>query len=289
MSILANAESYVIVQGITGREGSQHTLEMIHYGTKVVAGVTPGKGGEWIHGKPIFDSVIAAVDATGANTSVIFVAAPSAVDAIYEAVDAGIGLIVSITEGIPVWDMLRLREHLRSSRARLIGPNCPGILTPAQASLGIIPGAIAKPGNVGVVSRSGTLMYDVVHTLTQMGLGQSTCIGIGGDPILGTTLVDVLHLFEDDPETERVVLIGEIGGLMEIAAARFIGTRMTKPVVAYVAGKTAPYGVVMGHAGAIIDDEQTAADAKTQALRDAGVRLADNPQEIASLLRWDSV
>jgi succinyl-CoA synthetase alpha subunit len=286
MSILVNRENYVIVQGITGREGSYYTLEMMQYGTNIVAGVTPGKGGDWIHGKPVFDSVIAAVDATGANTSVIFVSAPTAPDAIYEAIDAGIGLIICVTEGIPIMEMMRIREYLKQTSTRLIGPNCPGVLTPGDANIGIIPGYISKAGSVGVVSRSGTLMYEAVHALTNANMGQSSIVGIGGDPILGTSFVDVLMLLEDDPETEKVVLIGEIGGPGEAEAAEFIKARMTKPVFGYIAGQTAPPGVLMGHAGAIIVDEKSTARAKVAALRAAGVRMADNPQELPELMRY---
>lgn len=286
MSILVNRENYVIVQGITGREGSHYTLEMMQYGTNIVAGVTPGKGGDWIHGKPVFDSVVTAVDATGANTSVIFVAAPTAPDAIYEAIDAGIGLIICVTEGIPIMEMMRIREYLKQTRTRLIGPNCPGVLTPGDANIGIIPGYIGKAGGVGVVSRSGTLMYEVVYALTKAQIGQSTIIGIGGDPIHGTSFLDVLMMFEDDPETEKVVLIGEIGGRGETDAAEFIKARMTKPIYGYIAGKTAPYGMHMGHAGAIIQDDKSAAAAKINALRAAGVRVADNPQELPDLMRY---
>jgi succinyl-CoA synthetase alpha subunit len=286
MSILVNRENFVIVQGITGREGSHYTLEMMQYGTNIVAGVTPGKGGDWIHGKPVFDSVIAAVDATGANTSVIFVAAPDAPDAIYEAIDAGIGLIICVTEGIPILEMMRIREYLKQTRTRLIGPNCPGVLTPGDANIGIIPGYIGRAGSVGVVARSGTLMYEVVHTLTNAQIGQSTIIGVGGDPILGTPLVEALMMFEEDAETEKVVLIGEIGGHGETDAAAFIKARMTKPVFGYIAGKTAPHGVLMGHAGAIIHDEKSTADAKIAALKAAGVRIADNPQELPELMKY---
>ncbi len=286
MSILVNRENFVIVQGITGREGSHYTLDMMQYGTNIVAGVTPGKGGDWMHGKPVFDSVIAAVDATGANTSVIFVAAPTAPDAIYEAIDAGIGLIICVTEGIPIMEMMRIREYLKQTSTRLIGPNCPGLLTPGDASVGIIPSYIGKAGSVGVVSRSGTLMYEVVQALTKANMGQSTIVGIGGDPILGTSFVDTLMLFEDDPETEKVVLIGEIGGRGETEAAEFIKARMTKPVFGYIAGKTAPPGVLLGHAGAIVYDEKSTARAKINGLRAAGVRLADNPQELPELMQY---
>lgn len=285
MTILVNRDTRVIVQGITGREGSFHTQQMIEYGTNIVGGVTPGKGGEWIFGKPIFDTVRKAVEATGANASVIYITAPAAVDAIYEAIDAGIELIVCITEGIPILDMMKVKAVLSQGDARLIGPNCPGILIPRIASLGIIPGEIAWPGSVGVVSRSGTLTYEVMYTLTQAGVGQSACIGIGGDPILGTNFVDLLEMFEQDPDTEQVVLIGEIGGRAEIDAAYYIKTRMTKPVTALITGRHAPSGVRMGHAGAIIEGGEGTAAEKIATLLEAGVRVADHPEQIPSLLR----
>ncbi len=285
MAILADKNTSLIVQGITGREGSFHTEQMIDYGTHVVGGVTPGKGGEWIHGKPIFDTVKAAVDATGANTSIIFVPAAFGPDAIYEAIDAGVELIVCITEGIPILDMMKVYEYLQHSNSRLVGPNCPGLLTPGQAKVGIMPGYIAQPGPIGVVSKSGTLTYEVVYALTNAGLGQTTCIGIGGDPIIGTNFVDVLRLFEDDPNTEKVVLIGEIGGRAEVEAAEFIKAHMTKPVAAFIAGKSAPEGTRMGHAGAIIEGGQGTAAEKISALQAAGVRVADNPEQIPDLLK----
>jgi len=285
MAILADKNTHLIVQGITGREGNFHTEQMIDYGTDVVAGVTPGKGGEWVLGKPIFDTVKGAVDATGANASIIFVPAAFGPDAIYEAIDAGIELIVCITEGIPILDMMKVYEYLQHSNRRLIGPNCPGLLTPGQAKVGIMPGYIAKPGNVGVVSKSGTLTYEVVYALTNSGMGQTTCIGIGGDPIIGTSFVDVLKLFEEDPETEKVVLIGEIGGRAEIEAAEFIKAHMTKPVAAFIAGKSAPEGTRMGHAGAIIEGGEGTAAQKIAALQAAGVRVADNPEMIPDLLK----
>jgi succinyl-CoA synthetase alpha subunit len=258
---------------------------MIDYGTDVVGGVTPGKGGEWVLGKPIFDTAKAAVDATGANTSIIFVPAAFGPDAIYEAIDAGIELIICITEGIPILDMMKVYEYLRHSKSRLIGPNCPGLLTPGQAKVGIMPGYIAQPGNIGVVSKSGTLTYEVVYALTQAGMGQTTCIGIGGDPVIGTNFVDVLRLFEDDPLTEKVVLIGEIGGRAEVEAAAFIRANMTKPVAAFIAGKSAPTGTRMGHAGAIIEGGEGTAAEKIEALQAAGVRVADNPEQIPDLLK----
>jgi succinyl-CoA synthetase alpha subunit len=285
MAILADKNTRLLVQGITGREGSFHTKQMIDYGTNVVGGVTPGKGGEWVHGKPVFDTVKKAVDATGANASIIYAPAGVASDTIYEAVDAGIELIVCITEGIPILDMIKVYDYVKRSGSRLIGPNCPGLLTPGQAKVGIMPGYIAKPGNVGVVSKSGTLTYEVVYALTQAGMGQTTCLGIGGDPVIGTNFVDALRMFEDDPETEKVVLIGEIGGRAEIDAADFIQAHMTKPVAAFIAGKSAPPGTRMGHAGAIIEGGEGTASEKIAALNAAGVKVADNPEQIPSLLK----
>ena len=285
MAILADKNTRLLVQGITGREGSFHTKQMIDYGTNVVGGITPGKGGEWVHGKPVFDTVKKAVDATGANASIIYAPAGVAPDAIYEAVDAGIALIVCITEGIPILDMIKVYDYVKRSSSRLIGPNCPGLLTPGQAKVGIMPGYIAKPGNVGVVSKSGTLTYEVVFALTQAGMGQTTCLGIGGDPVIGTNFVDALRMFEDDPETEKVVLIGEIGGRAEIDAADFIQAHMTKPVAAFIAGKSAPPGTRMGHAGAIIEGGEGTASEKIAALTAAGVKVADNPEQIPDLLR----
>lgn len=285
MAILADKNTKLIVQGITGREGSFHTQKMIEYGTQVVGGVTPGKGGEWVHGVPVFDTVKSAVEATGANASIIYVAAPYAPDAMYEAIDAGLELVVCITEGVPVSDMMRVYDYLRHSRTRLIGPNCPGLLTPGEAKIGIMPGYIAKPGNIGVVSKSGTLTYEVVYALTQSGLGQSTCVGIGGDPVIGTNFIDVLRMFEEDPKTEKVCLMGEIGGRAEIDAAEFIKAHMTKPVAAFIAGRTAPPGTRMGHAGAIVEGGEGTADEKIEALRAAGVRIADNPEKFPELLR----
>lgn len=284
MSILVDKNTRLVVQGITGREGGFHTQQMIDYGTDVVAGVTPGKGGQWAYGKPVFETVKEAIDATGANTSIIYVPANFAVDAMYESIDAGIELLVCISEGIPIIDMMKIYQYIKSSKSRLIGPNCPGLLTPGQAKVGIMPGYIAKPGNVGVVSKSGTLTYEVVYALTNAGMGQTTCVGIGGDPIIGTSFVDVLQMFEDDPETEKVVLIGEIGGRAEIEAAEFIKKNMTKPVAAFIAGKSAPPGTRMGHAGAIVEGGEGTAQEKVAALQTAGVRVADNPEEIPDLL-----
>jgi len=284
MAILVGKDTKLLVQGITGREGLFHTEQMIEYGTNVVGGVTPGKGGEWALGKPVFDTVKAARDATGANATVIYVPAAFAADAIYEAIDAGIELIVCITEGVPVKDMMQVRAYLDQSNSRLIGPNCPGLLTPGQAKVGIMPGHIAMPGAIGVVSRSGTLTYEVMYALTQRGMGQSTCVGIGGDPVNGTNFIDVLQMFEDDPQTEKVVLIGEIGGTDEEKAAQFIASHMTKPVVAFIAGQTAPPGKRMGHAGAIVEGGAGTAEGKIKALNAAGVRVAEHPEQIPDLL-----
>ncbi len=287
MSILIDNNTKLIGQGITGREGLFHAQKMVEYGTNVVAGVTPGKGGEWIlDGKvPVFDSVKMAKDATGANTSVIFVPARFAADAMFEVADAGIELIVTITEGIPVQDMMRVRQYLDQKGVRLVGPNCPGLLTPGEAKVGIIPGNIAIPGNVGVVSRSGTLTYEVLYALKELDMGVSTCVGIGGDPINGTNFIDALQLFEEDPETDQVVLIGEIGGSDEEEAATFIANEMTKPVVAFIAGQTAPPGKRMGHAGAIVQGGSGLAIDKINALKAAGVRVAQHPGEIPTLLQ----
>ena len=284
MSILVNKDTRLLVQGMTGREGLFHTQQMLAYGTKVVAGVTPGKGGEWVEGVPVFDTVKAAAESTGANASIIFVPARFAPDAMYEAADAGLPLIVAISENVPVQDMMRVRSHLDQRGVRLIGPNCPGLLTPGEAKVGIIPGHIAKPGNVGIVSRSGTLTYEVINALTMRGLGQSSCVGIGGDPIKGLDFIDVLQLFNDDPHTDRVVMIGEIGGTDEEKAADYIADFMTKPVAAFIAGQTAPPGKRMGHAGAIIEAGSGLAADKIKALEAAGVKMARHPEEIPDLL-----
>jgi succinyl-CoA synthetase alpha subunit len=287
MSILINKNTRLLGQGITGREGLFHTKQMIDYGTTVVAGVTPGKGGEWVlDGKlPIFDSVKIAKEATESNTSVIFVPARFAADAMFEAADAGIDLIICITEGIPVQDMMRVRNYLDQKDVRLVGPNCPGVLTPGEAKVGIIPGNIAIPGNIGVVSRSGTLTYEVLYALKNLGMGVSTCVGIGGDPVNGTNFIDTLRLFEDDPGTDKVVLIGEIGGTDEEKAAEYISNYMTKPVVSFIAGQTAPPGKRMGHAGAIVEGGTGLATDKIKALENAGVRVAKQPEEIPHLLQ----
>ena len=285
MSILVDKNTRLLVQGITGREGLFHTQQMIAYGTNVVGGVRPGKGGEWVEGKPVFDTVEEAKESTGANATVIFVPPRTAADSLYENIDAGIALIICITEGIPIRDMLRVREHLdMNQQCRLVGPNCPGLLTPGQSKVGIMPGYIATPGNVGVVSRSGTLPYEVVAALTEHGFGQSTCVGIGGDPINGTDFIDVLQRFEDDPQTDKVVMIGEIGGDAEEKAAAFIRDHMTKPVVAFIAGKAAPEGRRMGHAGALIEGGRGTYKGKVQALEAANVKVAENPEQIPDLL-----
>jgi succinyl-CoA synthetase alpha subunit len=285
MSILIDKNTRLVVQGITGNEGYFHTQQMVAFGTNVVAGVTPGKGGEWVLEKiPVFDSMKIAVEATGANTSVIFVPARFAADAIYEAADTALPLIVCITEGIPVQDMMRVRNYMDQKSVRLVGPNCPGLLTPGASKVGIIPGDIAIPGNIGVVSRSGTLTYEVLYALKNLGVGVSTCVGIGGDPINGTNFLDALALFEADPLTEKVVLIGEIGGTDEEKAAEFIAKNMTKPVVGFIAGQTAPPGKRMGHAGAIIEGGSGLAEDKIKALEAAGVKVAKHPEQIPELI-----
>lgn len=285
MSILINKNTRLLVQGITGNEGLFHTQQMVAYGTQVVAGVTPGKGGEWVLDKiPVFDSVRIGVEATGANASVIFVPARFAPDAIFEAADAGIPLVVCITEGIPVQDMMRVRNYLDQKNVRLVGPNCPGLLTPGESKVGIIPGDIAIPGRVGVVSRSGTLTYEVLYALKLKEMGVSTCIGIGGDPINGTSFIDALALFEEDPQTEKVVLIGEIGGTDEEKAAEFIADHMTKPVASFIAGQSAPPGKRMGHAGAIVEGGSGLAEDKIRALQQVGAQVAEHPEQIPDLL-----
>jgi succinyl-CoA synthetase alpha subunit len=284
MAILVDESTRVLVQGITGKEGSFHTRQCREYGTQVVAGVTPGKGGQCFEGIPILDSVVEAVRQTGANTSLIFVPATVAADAILEAIDEGVALIVCITEGIPVRDMVRVREALRGSGSRLIGPNCPGIISPGRCKVGILPGHIHRPGPVGVISRSGTLTYEAVDQLTRREIGQSTCIGIGGDPIVGSSFVDLLELFQEDAETQAVVLIGEIGGSAEEEAAAFIREHFNKPVVTFIAGQTAPPGRRMGHAGAIISGGQGTAEEKIKILESAGVTVAQSPAEIGETM-----
>ena len=286
MSILVDKNTRLIVQGITGNEGLFHTTQMVAYGTNVVGGVTPGKGGEWVlDGKlPVFDSVKTAKEATDANATIIFVPARFAPDAMFEAADAGIPLVICITEGVAVQDMMRVRNYLDQKKVRLIGPNCPGLLTPGEAKVGIIPGDIAIPGNVGVVSRSGTLTYEVLYAMKNLGMGATTCVGIGGDPVNGTNFLDVLEMFEHDPKTEKVIMIGEIGGNEEEKAAQYIAEKMTKPVAAFIAGQTAPPGKRMGHAGAIIEGGAGTAADKIRALETAGVKVAKHPEEIPTLL-----
>jgi succinyl-CoA synthetase alpha subunit len=284
MAIVVGSETRLVVQGLTGREGSFHALRNRAYGTQVVAGVTPGKSGQDVEGIPVFDTVADAVAQAGANTAMVFVPARFAADAIYEAVDAGIGTVICITEGLPAHDMLRVYNYVRPKGVTLIGPNCPGALSPGKANVGIIPAEIFREGAVGLVSRSGTLTYQIGHELTQLGLGNSTIVGIGGDPVVGSSFIDVLTRFEADPETELVVLVGEIGGDEEEKAARFIQAEMTKPVLAYIAGFTAPPGKAMGHAGAIISGSSGTAQAKKETLEACGVRVGSTPTEVAQLV-----
>ena len=284
MAILVDKQTPVIVQGITGKQGGFHAKLMMDYGTNVVGGVTPGRGGEWFEGKPVFDTVSKAVEATGATHSLIAVPAAFAAEAIYEAVDGGIKLIVCLTEHIPVSEMMKAVAYVKLKGARLIGPNCPGLMTPGQAKIGIIPGMIGLPGHIGVVSKSGTLTYEVGFALSRRGMGQTTFVGIGGDPVIGTTFIDVLQMFENDPDTSSVVLLGEIGGRAEIDAAEYIKNHMTKPVAAFIAGRSAPPGRRMGHAGAIVEGSEGSAEEKIAALEAAGVRVAANPEQIPDLL-----
>ena len=284
MSILVNDQTRVLVQGITGREGEFHTRQMLQYGTKVVSGVTPGRGGKDVAGVPVFDTVAEAVEKTRPNCSIIFVPAPFAADAIREAVANQISLVITITEGVPVHDMIPLYHYVRDHGVRLIGPNCPGLISPGTAKVGIMPAHIHRPGSVGVVSRSGTLTYEVVAALTARGYGQSSAVGIGGDPIVGTSFVDALELFQNDPQTRAIVLIGEIGGDAEELAAQFIKAHVTKPVVGFIAGRTAPPGRRMGHAGAIISGSSGTASEKMAALRAAGVEVLDSPDRVGEVL-----
>jgi succinyl-CoA synthetase alpha subunit len=285
MSILVDKKTRVVVQGITGRDGSFHTQQMLEYGTRVVAGVTPGKAGETHHGVPVFNTLAEACRATDANTSVIYVPPQFAADAIFEAAEANLDLVVCITEGIPTTDMLRVSRFLEGRKTRLLGPNCPGVISPGECKVGILPGHIHQPGHVGVVSRSGTLTYEVVYQLSQAGMGQSTCIGIGGDPVIGTNFIDCLTMFEKDKDTHAVVLIGEIGGTDEELAAAFIKAHMTKPVVAFIAGRTAPPGKRMGHAGAIISGGTGTAEEKIAAFKAVKVPVAEVPADIPGLVK----
>lgn len=285
MSVLLDKNSKVIVQGITGRDGSFHAEQMVKYGTKVVGGVTPGKGGQEVAGVPVFNSVQEAKDKTGCNTAVIYVPAKFAKDAMLEDIRAGIELIICITEGVPVIDMVEVRREMRGKKMRLIGPNCPGLISPGKSKVGIMPGHIHKEGPIGVVSRSGTLTYEVVYNLTLNGIGQSTCVGLGGDPIIGTRFVDVLEMFNNDPETKGIVMVGEIGGQDEQAAADYIKKHVKKPVAGFIAGRTAPTGKRMGHAGAIISSGDSTAEAKRKILQDAGVNVVDIPDEIPAFFK----
>jgi succinyl-CoA synthetase alpha subunit len=285
MSILVDARTRVVTQGITGSTGQFHTRACREYGTQMIAGVTPGKGGTDFEGIPIFDTVAEARAATGCDASVIYVPPPFAADAIMEAADAGVELVICITEGIPILDMVRVKRFLSRTSTRLIGPNCPGVITPGQCKIGIMPGYIHAPGKIGVVSRSGTLTYEAVHQLTQLGIGQSSCVGIGGDPVNGTNFIDVLELFNADPGTDGVILIGEIGGTSEEEAAEYVRREMKKPVAAFIAGQTAPKGKRMGHAGAIISGGKGTAADKIEAFRSAGIRVAPSPAELGITLK----
>ncbi|MBB4079009.1 succinyl-CoA synthetase alpha subunit [Lewinella aquimaris] len=284
MAVLVTKDSNVIVQGITGKEGSFHAEQMIEYGTNVVGGVTPGKGGQTHLDRPVFNTVAEAVQQAGADVSVIFVPPPFAADAIMEAAAAGIKVIICITEGIPVQDMVKVRSYINDYDTRLIGPNCPGVITPGQAKCGIMPGFIHTPGKIGIVSRSGTLTYEAVDQVTKAGMGQSTCIGVGGDPIIGTTTKDAVELLMNDPDTEGIIMIGEIGGTMEADAARYIKEHGTKPVVGFIAGQTAPKGRTMGHAGAIVGGHEDTAEAKMKIMEECGIHVVKSPADIGSTM-----
>ena len=284
MSILVDRNTRVICQGITGKVGEFHTRGCLEYGTRMVGGVTPGKGGETIADLPVFNTVAEARDATGANATMIFVPPPFAADAILEAVSAEVELVIAVTEGIPVLDMARVLPAFENSKSRLIGPNCPGVITPGQCKIGIMPGYIHTPGNVGVMSRSGTLTYEAVWQLTQLGHGQSTCVGLGGDPLVGSSFIDVLELFEQDDDTHAILMMGEIGGSAEEEAAAYVKKHVTKPVAAFIAGRTAPPGKRMGHAGAIISGGKGTAEAKLEALRDAGIEIAETPADMGTAM-----
>jgi succinyl-CoA synthetase alpha subunit len=284
MSIYINRDTKVLVQGITGSVGAFHTKQMLEYGTKIVGGVTPGKSGSRVEGVPVFNTVVEAVKATGANASVIYVPPAFAADAICEGFDAGLDVVVCITEGIPILDMVRVKRFMEGKRTRLVGPNCPGVITPGECKIGIMPGYIHKPGTIGIVSKSGTLTYEAVHQVSVLGMGQSTCVGIGGDPINGTNFIDVLSAFEADPKTEAVIMIGEIGGTAEEEAAAFVKAKMTKPVVGFVAGQTAPKGKRMGHAGAIISGGKGTAAEKIEAFKAAGISVSETPADMGKTL-----
>ncbi len=285
MSVLVNKHSRVIVQGFTGKEGTFHASQMIEYGTNVVGGVTPGKGGQQHLERPVFNTVAEAVEKEGADTSVIFVPPAFAADAIMEAADAGIRVIIAITEGIPVQDMIKAKAYLEDRDCRLVGPNCPGVITPGEAKCGIMPGFIHRPGTIGIVSRSGTLTYEAVDQVTKAGLGQSTCIGIGGDPIVGTTTLEAIQLLMEDPDTEGIIMIGEIGGQMEAQAARWVKEHGTKPVVGFIAGQTAPKGRTMGHAGAIVGGKDDTAQAKMRIMEECGIHVVASPAKIGETMK----
>jgi succinyl-CoA synthetase alpha subunit len=284
MSIYIDKNTKVLVQGITGSVGTFHTKQMLEYGTKIVGGVTPGKAGSKVEGVPVFNTVIDAVKATGANASVIYVPPAFAADAICEAFDAGLDLVVCITEGIPILDMVKVKRYMEGKKTRLIGPNCPGIITPGECKIGIMPGSIHKPGTIGIVSKSGTLTYEAVHQVTGVGLGQSTCVGIGGDPINGTNFIDVLSAFQADPKTEAIIMIGEIGGMAEEEAAAYVKAHVTKPVVGFIAGQTAPKGKRMGHAGAVISGGKGTAAEKIEAFKAAGISVSETPSDMGITL-----